>query len=421
MKSIISNKSKNLIKMISENFIEPIKANKQTRQILLTLYMDLLEAYKYALFVKNKPGYYSIHTKKIQSMRDISKPRKFNYMSFPKEVINTIDNFSVTEILYSFSLYERNFKIYFISEDKHDKPSTLKYNKYIFNITMWLYILNKYSSKTCSPSLTIYIYLTHLEKKLPSNHIDFVLDEINVNTAFTTTCPLKSDISEIIIFRKEEWFKVLIHETFHNFGLDFSDMNNTHVTNCILNIFKVKSDVNLYECYTEFWAEIINSLFFAFLLLNNPIMGNETNEFISLAYYFLNLERKYSFLQTVKILRFMQLPNGYTDLYSDKKESIYWREMNYKENTNVLSYYIIKTVLFNKFSNFLQWCNINNQNILQFKKTFNNQIKFCKYIDENYKTTLLINNIKKTQLFLNSLNKNNFLLTNLRMTVCEID
>ena len=36
----------------------------------------------------------------------------------------------------------------------------------------------------------------------------------------------ENNISEIIIFRNEEWFKVFVHETFHLFGVDFSNMSN---------------------------------------------------------------------------------------------------------------------------------------------------------------------------------------------------
>ena len=122
---------------------------------------------------------------------------------------------------------------------------------------------------------------------------------MNVNTAFTTTCP--SD-SEIVVFRKEEWFKAFMHETIHNFGLDFSNMNNEMVNTYILDIFKVRSKVNLFEAYTEFWAEIMNALFCSFFLLKDK---NNISEFLSNSEFFLNFERTYSFFQLIKILDFM--------------------------------------------------------------------------------------------------------------------
>jgi hypothetical protein len=104
---------------------------------------------------------------------------------------------------------------------------------------MWFYVLNKYSTKNCSETLNLYFYFTSLYKKIPeSNLTNTILDEYNVNTAFTRTCPSNS---EIVIFRKEEWFKVLIHESFHNFALDFSDIDSEQGNNYILNIFPVNS------------------------------------------------------------------------------------------------------------------------------------------------------------------------------------
>jgi hypothetical protein len=282
---------------------------------------------------------------------------------------------------------------------------------------MWLYILNQYASKQCVNSLVIYLYFTSLEKKIPNSNI-FILDEINVNTAFTTTCPKDS---EIVVFRKEEWFKVFIHETFHNFALDFSDMNNSDSHKCILNIFKVDSNVNLYEAYTEFWAEIINALFCSFFSLKNK---NDIDTFLSNAEFFINFERTFSFFQLVKILDFMGLT--YKDLYSETERSRINRENLYKEKTHVLSYYIIKTVMINAYQGFLSWCKTNNFSLLQFKKTIKNQSEFCKFIENNYKSSSMLNGVSETKSFLNDIYKKSKkmnltnVLSNLRMSICEL-
>jgi hypothetical protein len=187
------------------------------------------------------------------------------------------------------------------------------------------------------------------------------LDEENVNTAFTTTCPKNS---EIVVYRKEEWFKVFIHETFHNFGLDFSDMNISDSTKRILELFPVNSEVNLFESYTEFWAEIMNAVFCSFLLLKNK---TNINEFMSNVTTIIQYERTYSFFQLVKTLRFMGLT--YKDLYGKNNKSEMLRETMYKEDTNVLSYYILKTILLNNYPGFLQWCKTHNLSLLHFNKT----------------------------------------------------
>jgi hypothetical protein len=50
------------------------------------------------------------------------------------------------------------------------------------------------------------------------------------------------------------------------------------------------------------------------------------------------------------------------------------RETLYKEDSNVLSYYIISTIMMNNYQGFLGWCNENNLSLLQFKKTTANII-----------------------------------------------
>jgi hypothetical protein len=414
----ISKKSKELMYFFTKNkHINKVKQTKRTDSIITELYNDIYESYKYLISLKQKGNFYNVTTKRVLSATQISRPQSFNSKSFPDVVRNHIDETTMSEISYTFSLYGRNIKIHFIVEDDNVELKLETFNSYVDAIVMWLYILNQYASKQCANSLVIYLYFTSLEKKLPDSNI-FILDEINVNTAFTTTCPRDS---EIVVFRKEEWFKVFIHETFHNFALDFSDMNNDEVNRCILNIFKVNSNVNLYESYTEFWAEIMNALFCSFFLLKEK---NDINEFLYNSEFFINFERTFSYFQLVKTLNFMGLT--YKDLYSKTEHSRIIRENLYKEKTNVLAYYVIKTILINNYQGFLNWCKTNNFSLLQFNKTIVNQREFCNFIQKNYKTSNMLGNIVETQLFINDItNKRkkanlSYILSNLRMSICEL-
>ena len=115
---------------------------------------------------------------------------------------------------------------------------------------------------------------------------------------------------------------------------------------------------------------------------------------------------------------------NYTDLYSNTEHSAALRDNLYKEKTNVLSYYIIKTILMNSFQTFLLWCKNNNFALLQFKKTNANQIAYCKFIERFYKSASMLENIKHTQNFLYKISKknneiSNYILSNLRMSICE--
>jgi hypothetical protein len=375
---------------------------------LRELYNKINEAYHYC-----KNLHYRTSIKKIVNVSQIIKPLNFNTNSFPEIVMNHIDKTMISEISFNFSLHNRNIRVYFIVEDGNNDMEL--YNRYIESISMWLYVLNIYSSRECAKTLTVYFYFTSLEKNLPNSNAH-ILDETNVNTAFTTTCPKDS---EIVVFRKEEWFKVFIHETFHNFGLDFSMMNNEIITNCILSIFKVNSLVNSYEAYTEFWAEIINALFCSFHSLKDK---SNVNEFFSNAEMYINFERTYSFFQLVKTLDFMGLK--YSDLYSNSKHSKVARENLYKENTNVLSYYIIRCVLLNNYQGFLAWCSKHNSSLLNFKKSRESQLEFCKFIEKNYKNRSMLDGIYESELFLSKIQKkkgnHKFILSNLRMSICEL-
>lgn len=408
----LTKKSRDLMLFFSKNKqINFDKKTDKTNKIITEIHNNLLLSYSYV----NQNLLLKPTVKKINSTSQIIRPKTFSENSFPEIIRKHINDSMMSEISYSFSLNNRKVKVVFVLENHDYEIKIDLYNRYVEIIAMWLFILNMYASKKCAENIVIYFYFTSLEKQLPTSNLH-ILNQINVNTAFTTTCPKDS---EIVVFRKEEWFKVFIHETFHNFGLDFSMMNNGVLHNCILNIFKVKSDVNAFEAYTEFWAEIINANFCSFFSIANK---NDNEEYLSTVELYINFEKIHSIFQLVKTLDFMGLQ--YSDLYLNTKRSASLRENLYKENTNVLSYYIIKSVLLNNYQGFLSWCRTNNLSLLDFKKTGETQNQFCKFIEKNYKTSLLLDNINQAELFLSKIKnkKSNYkyILNNLRMSICEL-
>jgi hypothetical protein len=413
----LSKNSKELFLFFTKNkHINTVKPSKRTNNILTELYRDIYEAYTFVNGLTHDK-FYTITTKKIVHTSQISRPKTFNSNSFPDIVRKHIDEVAASEITYSFSLFNRSVKLIFTLEEDNVELKIPTFNKYVNSIVMWLYIVNQYASKQCSQTLTVYFYFTSLEKKLPVSNIS-ILDEINVNTAFTRTCQPES---EIVIFRFEEWLKVFFHETAHTFAIDFSDMNNYHVHKCILDIFKVKSDVNLFEAYAEFWAETMNALFCSFFSLKNK---KNVDEFLIHAEFFMNFERTYSFFQLVKTLNFMGL--SYQDLYSPTQHSQVLRDNLYKEKTNVLAYYVIKTIVLNNYQDFLFWCKTNNFTLMQFNKTIKTQDEFCEFIKRKYKNASMLKAIAETQRFISSISnkmktpKLNYVLSNMRMSICEL-
>jgi hypothetical protein len=182
--------------------------------------------------------------------------------------------------------------------------------------------------------------------------------------------------------------------------------------------------VRPYEAYTEFWARIINSLFCSFIKMKDK---NDIQEFLTNAEFFINFERIFAFFQLVKVLDFMSL--SYGDLYKSSIKSHHMRNTLYREDTSVLSYYVLTLILINNYQDFLLWCSRNNIAILSFKKTPKNLDEFCKFIEKKYKTKNMLDGITCTEILLcklkRSIKKSKpkhilYLLNNLRMTICEL-
>jgi hypothetical protein len=403
------------------------KQTNKTDNLIKGLYYDMKHAFTYVNNIKLKQGqlFNKINIKHITFVSQIPRPSIFPANSFPDKIRSQIDDNILTELFFTTQFINRNIKIYFLLEEH--APNVEKYITYAEYMLVWLKIIDDYASKTCANELTIYIYHTSLTKQLPNTSL-VVLGEENVNTAFTTTCPKKS---EIVVFRKEEWFKVFIHETFHNFGLDFSGMNNEEINKCILSIFQVKTDVNLYESYTEFWARIMNALFCSYFSLPKHANENTIMEiFLTNSEFFINMEINFSCFQMVKVLDFMGL--NYTHFLDKSKTSQEIRNTLYKEDTSVLAYYVITYILMTNYQPFLEWCHKNNTSFLQFKNTTSNQLRFCEFIHKNHNTKELLKNIQCVRKFLKklqnarkyntkiSLSSINYILNNLRMTICEL-
>jgi hypothetical protein len=244
----------------------------------------------------------------------------------------------------------------------------------------------------------------------------------HVNTAFTMACPPIRE-NEIYIYRKEEWFKVFIHETFHSLGLDFAKMHETPAKSAMFSIFPVNCDLRLYEMYSELWAEIINVIFicaseykstdtyFRFNRFNIKTLCKMIDET-------LHTERIFSIFQCVKILKHFHLQ--YNDLYSMEPEAVRNR-YNYHERTNVFSYYILKSIAMYFYNDFIEWCCIHNAESIHFKKTLRNTVRLVEFIKQKYNSPEFIKAITFMETWFSHHKRGNdlFLMTTMRMSVIE--
>jgi hypothetical protein len=137
------------------------------------------------------------------------------------------------------------------------------------------------------------------------------------------------------------------------------------------------------------WGEIINLLFISYIS-TRPIENLElfTLKIMIKTQKMITYEKMFSMVQCVKILHHFNM--RYTDLYESNPESAKKRK-NYKENTQVLSYYILKSIFMYNVNEFIEWCNDMNKGSLNFNKTplslEKNIERYCGFIRNHFKDT----------------------------------
>ena len=341
--------------------------------------------------------YFEKHKNKINvNVSDkIPISNDFNYM--PQVIQHKINNMQGICYEYNFNIYTKKYKVSFYINNK--KKDITQLDIKIKKIFVWLFIVNAYSNEKCSQYLNINLYLTDLNKVLPVKTSQIIKQE-HANTAFTTSCKKHTEIN---LFREEEWFKVLIHESFHCNGMDFSELENSNINKKILSIFPVNSDVRLFETYCEVWAEIINVMFISYnkIRVNNNIdkenLDNYIDKLIIKTETLLHNERLFSLFQCAKVLHFFGIK--YNNLYENDLQSKQLRTSRYKEETQKLSYYILKSIYIYFVDEFIEWCVENNSEngitTLNFNKnteTIDSYIQFIKdhYLNSSYTGSLML-------------------------------
>ena len=328
-----------------------------------------------------------------------------NYSLIDNEIRNLIEFTGCFEKEYSITINERIYNIHLSHPSKtmRNKQKIEDYlDECLMKIFLWLYVVQIYSKKECSTKMDVYIWFSSHKKMLNSDKS--VLNTLNVNSAFTTSC---KENTEICLYRKEEWFKVFIHETFHNLGLDFSNSNNKQNDALIEQLFNIENNndgFRIYESYCEVWAEILNCIFISFFQSENK------QQCYKLFHDLMKNQISFSTLQMVKILKYYK--TNYNQ-FIDKSKNI----VKFRERTYILSYYVLKTVLLFDSNNFIQWCVNNNTNLFQFNQTSKNILNYGYLIKENYKKETFLRYIENVEIFLKKNPLHKELYMTMRMTV----
>lgn len=292
---------------------------------------------------------------------------------FPSAIKEHIVAHTKHLLIYKATIDGREISIEFgITEDQLGDLD--RYEEYADFMVQWLYVCGIYSKDKCARTLDVRMFLTGYEKLLPDK-ANTVLGPANVNTGYSYFC---APIGEIVLYRSEEWKKVFIHETFHAYGLDFG-CSNTGMVERIKAIFPVKSEFNISEAYTETWARICNSAMCAY----SCVSGKPTEDkFMQAVQFNIGVERMYAAIQCAKVLKHMGLDYG-SLIDTTTQTSALLRTNLYRENSNVLAYYVITASLLSSYPQFITWCRRHNTVLLRFRSTEKNFKSFTDLIEES--------------------------------------
>jgi hypothetical protein len=331
---------------------------------------------------------------------------------------NYIERYFYGYMSYEFTIYNKHVNIMFgLLHDGDDTKYQMQNNSYIKKMLLWLLMAMKHSKDQCGKKLTIHCFLTPFKKKIPE-HSYHIISHEHCNSGLTTPCKKNGSI---FIFRKEEFLKVFIHETFHILGLDFSSLNTDLLKMKMFSIFPIQSEMVCEEAYTEFWAVLMNAIILSYF----ETIDKPNKDFLDYLDVMVRLENAFSIYQLNKILSFMNL--SYQSLYLNDETSVAARLYLYREKTNVFAYYILKTILLFHSDAFIKWCCMNNVGVFDFFNSAATVDEFGSFIEEHYASDDFLRQIDLSR-FTDFVGDNKELLKHekffketMRMTVCELN
>ena len=267
---------------------------------------------------------------------------------FPNVIVKHINKTKFHE--YIFKIHKQNYRFMI----KLYSETSIHIKEYIKKIKTIIILFIR-----CKPSLqkvynNITIYLTDFEKT-----------KENMNTGFTYG-------NNIVLYRKEEWFKVFIHECIHLFDFDFHSHKNYSK---MKRYFPIQSQFLLFETYTEFWARIINISW----LSRNKSFRIFEHRF----HKYFKREQLYSCVMTNKFLNEQHLT--YRDLIQHN---------NYKEKNNIFCYVILTSLLFFYIQETMDF--FESENMFRYEKSVDQFMNFIIHLHKKDKWLKHLDQIKYT-------------------------
>lgn len=296
-------------------------------------------------FIKFIYDSFPLHIKRVKHKMELNQKIYLKNSYIPPEIENIIHNNKY--ILYDFTYIINDInckiKIYSIK-----KININKYKKYIYSV-LFFFIHNK--KQLIEKELKFTFYLNDIKKYIQKNEC---INNININSGYTIFYPIK----EVVIYRKEEWLKVFIHECMHYFKYDF---HGEPLNKNINTYFNIDTNILLFESYTEFYARIINGsviIFNEYIKQNKTLkkhMNHKNYKLFELKFIeFINNERTFSILQMKHILKLININ------YKEIPNAIICNKIN--ETTNSFCYYYITSIYLYNYNEVIKFCKKNNIN-----------------------------------------------------------
>ena len=400
------------------------KENNKDRRKLIEVYSmlyDKMNAAKLYVNTQKNSGCFECQEIAVDITSQIPRPKSFSSTYITPEISQYITNEAKKILTFECQIKTRLIRLHFVIFKNNPNIVDLisHYKVLAHRVYMWLAMISDKSK--CIETLNIYIYLTPFEKKIPAAKGDSIGPE-HANTGYTFRCDKQN---EIVIYRQEEWFKVLMHETMHAFGADFDSHSHANDDEYLKTLFSLPDDVNikLSETYSEIWARIMNVVFQTYFKSPPSLESRTLSKFKKNIEFYLHLECVFSLYQCIKILDYMGI--NYAVLTDGSESSKQIVTSFYRENTNVFAYYVLTSVLLNNYSDFLTWCATHNGGGLNIFKVKVIQSEFVNFIKLCYKKSDLLAQIVETEKKVvrdyKKAATNRVLLKTMRMTIIGFD
>jgi hypothetical protein len=264
------------------------------------------------------------------------------------------------KLIYCYIIKFMNTDIYFFTEYIE---SNINKNciKIINNICKLISIMRNIFNN--NKYLKIEYFDCKLKKQFP-NKIGKILNENNCNSGFSYI-----NRYYMVVYRREEYRRVIIHELLHTFLADYYLIDGCY-NELLSKYFCLNNDenININETYTEIFATIINLIY---IMIEKKIDERKIDEIYK-------NELSYSILVFISILKYY----GYKDVDELKRRNKKCNKI-FIQKTSVFNYYILKPFMLLNIDKLLVLNNRCSNNFI-FSETTKCLENFYKLIINNF-------------------------------------